>query len=89
MNRLVDAIEEALTAYHNGEVKIRQHIQNADVVHVDKTGLRRDGDQAMLWTFTKAEHTLYAVRGTRGTAVPEEVLGEDFSGTIVCDGWKA
>src|SRR5699024_5741757 len=26
---------------------------------------------------------------SRGSDVPEEVLGEDFDGTIVCDGWTA
>jgi transposase len=69
--------------------QIRRQIQQADVVHVDETGIKRDGEQAWIWTFTTKEHTLYAVRESRGSDVPAEVLGEDFAGTIVCDGWTA
>jgi len=69
--------------------QIRHQIQQADVVHVDEAGIKRDGEQAWIWTFTTENHTLYAVRESRGSDVPEEVLGEDFSGTVVCDGWTA
>jgi len=69
--------------------RIRSRIQQADVVHVDETGIKRNGEQAWLWTFRTNNHTLYAVRESRGSDVPAEVLGEDFAGTIVCDGWRA
>ena len=39
--------------------------------------------------FTTENHTLYAVRESRGSGVPAEILGEDFAGTVVCDGWRA
>jgi len=68
---------------------IRRQIQQADVVHIDETGIKRKGEQAWMWTFTTEEHTLYAVRESRGSDVPKEVLGEDFEGTVVCDGWTA
>jgi len=42
-----------------------------------------------LWTFHTAEATLFALRASRGRAVLSEILGEDFEGTIVCDGWSA
>jgi transposase len=32
---------------------------------------------------------LYAVRESRGSDVPAEVLGEDFEGTVIYDGWTA
>ncbi|GGI95587.1 hypothetical protein GCM10008995_02100 [Halobellus salinus] len=69
--------------------QIRHQIQQANVVHVDETGIKRDGEQAWIWTFTTENHTLYAVRESRGSDVPAEVLGEDFAGTVVCDGWTA
>ncbi|MDB2262495.1 transposase, partial [Halorubrum ezzemoulense] len=31
--------------------QIRQEIQDADVVHIDETGIKRDGEQAWIWTF--------------------------------------
>ena len=59
------------------------------MVRVDETGHKLAGEQIWIWTFRTDQHTLYAVRRGRGSAVPEEVLGEDFDGTIVCDGWTA
>ncbi|MFC7056854.1 IS66 family transposase [Halovenus salina] len=83
------ATERAARAGRCEYERIRQHIQDAEVVHVDETGIKRDGEQAWIWTFTTEEHTLYAVRESRGSDVPAEVLGEDFAGTVICDGWRA
>ena len=83
------ATERAARAGRSEYERIRQQIQTADVVNVDETGIKRDGEQAWIWTFRTDEHTLYAVRESRGHDVPAEVLGEDFAGTIVCDGWTA
>jgi len=68
---------------------IRRQIQQADVVHIDETGMKREGEQAWIWTFTTEEHTLYAIRESLDSDFPKEVLGEDFEGTVVCDGWTA
>jgi transposase len=83
------ATERAARAGRSEYEQIRRQIQTAEVVHVDETGVKRDGEQAWIWTFRTDEHTLYAVRESRGHDVPAEVLGEDFAGTVVCDGWTA
>ncbi|EMA56183.1 IS66 family transposase (plasmid) [Halococcus dombrowskii] len=83
------ATERAARAGRCEYEHIRTQIQHADVVHVDETGHKLDGEQTWIWTFRTDQHTLYAVRESRGSDVPEEVLGEDFDGTIVCDGWTA
>jgi transposase len=83
------ATERAARAGRCEYEQIRAQIQQADVVHVDETGHKLDGEQIWIWTFRTDQHTLYAVRASRGSDVPEEVLGEDFDGTIVCDGWTA
>ncbi|SEP22926.1 Transposase [Halogranum amylolyticum] len=83
------ATERAARAGRCEYEQIRQQIKDADVVHVDETGVKRDGEQAWIWTFRTEDHTLYAVRESRGHDVPVEVLGEDFPGTVVCDGWTA
>ena len=83
------ATERAARAGRCEYERIRRQIQQADVVHIDETGIKRQGEQAWMWTFTTEEHTLYAVRESRGSDVPKEVLGEDFEGTVVCDGWTA
>ena len=83
------ATERAARAGRCEYDQIRAQIQQVDVVHVDETGHKLDGEQIWIWTFRTDQHTLYAVRESRGSDVPEEVLGEDFNGTIVCDGWTA
>jgi len=83
------ATERAARAGRCEYEQIRRQIQRADVVHIDETGIKRDGEQAWIWTFTTENHTLYAVRESRGSDVPAEVLGEDFAGTVICDGWTA
>ena len=83
------ATERAARAGRCEYEQIRHQIKQADVVHVDETGIKRDGEQAWIWTFTTEDHTLYAVRESRGSDVPKEVLGEDFAGTVICDGWTA
>ncbi len=76
-------IERAARAGRCEYEQIRQQIQNADIVHVDETGIKRDSEQAWIWTFQTDKHTLYAVRESRGSDVPAEVLGKDFAGTVV------
>ena len=83
------ATERAARADRCEYEPIRRRIQQADIVHINETGIKRDGEQAWIWTFTTEEHTLYAVRESRGSDVPAEVLGEDFAGTVICDGWTA
>jgi len=83
------ATERAARAGRCEYEQIRSQIQQAEIVHVDETGIKREGEQAWIWTFRTSEHTLYAVRESRGSDVPAEVLGEDFAGTVICDGWTA
>jgi transposase len=83
------ATERAARAGRGEYEQIRDAIRRADVVHVDETGMNVDGEQSWIWTFRTDEHTLFAVRESRGSSVPADVLGEDFAGTIVCDGWTA
>jgi len=70
-------------------VRILRRIRAAGVVYVDETGAKVDGILHWTWAFTTGSETLIAVRKSRGSKVLEEILGEDFDGVIVCDGWKA
>lgn len=68
---------------------ILERIRSADVVYTDETGLKVDGSQFWIWVFTTEAETLFAVRRSRGKKVLKEVLGGDFRGVMVCDGWKS
>jgi hypothetical protein len=69
--------------------KTMERIRGAPVVYADETGEHVDGRKCWLWCFTTDIDTLVVVRRTRGKRVIEEVLGKDFQGTIVCDGWRS
>ena len=68
---------------------IKKSLRMAKVVYVDETTIRINGVTYWLWTFTTAKLTLYVVRKSRGRNVLEEVLGKNFNGIIVCDGWTS
>lgn len=59
------------------------------VVHADETGWRVGRVNAWLWVFSSKDVTVYAIRHSRGHEVPEEVLGADFDGVLIVDGWAA
>ena len=69
--------------------RILQRIRSAGVVYVDETGARVDGRRYWIWGFTTLTDTLIVIRKSRGKKVLEEVLGKDFRGVIVCDGWSS
>jgi len=69
--------------------QIRRRIQHADVVPDRRDGnpnatANRRGCGRSPRTSTRCTRS-----ESRGSDVPAEVLGEDFAGTVVCDGWTA
>jgi len=68
--------------------RILKRVRKADVVYADETGLKVDR-KYWIWTFTARNETLIAIKKSRGKRVLKEVLGKDFKGVIVCDGWKS
>ncbi len=63
--------------------------QQAQVVHADETGWRIGRLNAWLWVFSNDTTTIYAIRRSRGHEVVEEILGPDFDGWLVVDGFQA
>jgi transposase len=64
-------------------------LRRAEVVHADETGWRIGRVNAWLWVFSSKEATIYAIRHSRGSDVPQEILGPDFDGYLIVDGAKA
>jgi len=67
-------------------------LRRCHVVHADETGWRVGAVNAWLWVFSNKDITIYAIRtgpGARGHEVPEEILGPDFDGFLIVDGFKA
>lgn len=62
-------------------------IQRSEVVYPDESGWREAGRSAWLWAFTNRHETVYSIQRGRGYSEAAAVLGEDYAGTLVVDGW--
>jgi transposase len=67
---------------------IRQTVGQSDWVAPDETGWRVGGCPAWLHALVGPEATAYVIDPTRGGAVAEAILGLDYDGTMIHDGWS-
>jgi transposase len=66
-----------------------ERVRIAKTVHVDESGIHVDGKKWWIWVFVTNTETVFVIRPSRGGNVPREILGENFQGKVVCDGWNA
>ena len=64
-----------------------EKIRAAPSVTPDETGWKVGGRLWWMWAFSSAEVTVYAIQPGRGYAQAAAVLGADFAGFLVRDGW--
>ena len=62
-------------------------IRGSPVVSPDETGWRVGAVRHWLWAFATPETTVYRICHGRGFDEAAEVLGADFDGVLVRDGW--
>jgi transposase len=67
---------------------IRQAVGESDWVVPDETGWRVGGRPAWLHALVGPEATAYDIDPTRSGAVAEAILGLDYDGTMIHDGWS-
>jgi len=68
--------------------QIRADVRAAEEVTPDETGWRVGGEKAWLHAFATAHATCYEIDPTRSGDVAESLLGLDWSGRLVHDGWS-
>ena len=80
-------VGEASKAEYNAT---QDRIRHSKWVHIDETGFHVDGKKYWLWSFRSAENdTLVVITDSRGRDVVKEIMGEDFHGPVIVDGWSA
>ncbi len=62
-------------------------VRGSPVVAPDETGWKVAGRLHWLWAFATPDTTVYAIQSGRGFEEAAAVLGADFSGALVRDGW--
>jgi transposase len=67
---------------------IRQTVGQSDWVVPDETGWRVGGHAAWLHGLVGPEATAYVIDPARSGAVAEAILGADYAGTMIHDGWS-
>jgi transposase len=67
---------------------IRQSLAQSEWVVPDETGWRVGGHPAWLHTLVSPQATAYVIDPTRSGAVAEAILGLDYDGTMIHDGWS-
>ena len=82
LHRTADAAAPAYAA-------LREQVRCSPVVTPDETGWRVNAILHWLWAFATPETTVYAICDGRGFADAAAVLGPDFAGVLVRDGWVA
>lgn len=83
---LIDGIAKNLEPERE---EVKQEIQKSPYNHADETGMRIDGRNGYTWLFCNPNYTLYEFDQTRARAVAEHVLGKDYDGIVVSDGYNA
>jgi transposase len=67
---------------------LRKELADADWVVPDETGWRIGGRPGWLHTMVGPRATVYTVDPTRSAKVAEDILGTDYSGIMIHDGWS-
>jgi transposase len=68
--------------------QLRQDIRGSPQIVPDETGWRVGGRAAWLHAFVGRRETCYVIDPTRSGEPAEQLLGWDWSGTLVHDGWS-
>ena len=67
---------------------IKTIVRRSRSVYPDETGWKVGGILWWKWVFVVRNATLFVIRHSRGGDVPEEILGRNYSGTMIHDGWS-
>ena len=88
VQNIIDRVADCTTMSVN---EFREHIRKCWLLHCDETMLRYKGVAYWLWVFLDPLTGIayFVIRKSRGGDVPREVLGLDWRGILICDGWTA
>jgi transposase len=84
---VVGVLDRAARAAGPTYAALVEGVRNSAVVSPDETGWRVGGRNAWLWAFVGEGVCVYLIAAGRGFAQAAVVLGPDYDGVLVRDGW--
>ena len=84
---LVRAVHRVAAKAQPTYTALCETVKTSAMVVADETGWRVHADLHWLWVFTTPDTTVYAILPGRGFEEAARVLGADFAGILVRDGW--
>ena len=84
---LVHAIRRAARRARPTYAALQDTVRGSPVVTADETGWKVNAHLEWLWAYATPETTVYAIQPGRGFDEAATVLGPDFAGILVRDGW--
>jgi transposase len=86
---LVHAVARAARQAHPTYDALCATVRGSPVVTPDETSWRVAAHLQWLWAFVTPETTVYAIQPGRGLAQAAAVIGADYAGILVRDGWQS
>lgn len=84
---VVQALQRAARRAHPTYAALIDQIRGSPMVTPDETGWKVGGHLQWLWAFVSPTTTVYAIQPGRGFEEAATILGPDFDGVLVRDGW--
>lgn len=84
---LVHAVHRAARQARPTYDALCARVRDSPMVTPDETGWRVDGRLQWLWAFATPNTTVYRIQAGRGFEEAAAVLGGDFAGVLIRDGW--
>lgn len=89
VGELPSMVAEIAALFGPAYARLLQLMRQQAAIHVDETSWRVDGVPHWLWVFVNDVVALYVVSRSRGSKVPQALLGPDFDGVVISDFFSA
>jgi transposase len=86
---LAKIIQKCARALDSPYHQLLEYLPHEEIVNVDESGHKENGDKYWSWVFRTELYTLFKIDKSRGSDVLIEVLGKEFNGVIGCDYFSA
>jgi transposase len=86
---LPSMVTEIATLFGPAYARLLELMRQQAAIHIDETSWRVDGVPHWLWVFVNDVVALYVVSRSRGSKVPQALLGSDFDGVAISDFFSA